>query len=142
MGRYSVLEDIALADCALAIEGDSLEDLFETAARALCDLMVDPATVASDIERTVSLVARSVDVLLFDWLSELIYLKDRDRAVFPRTRVCVNRGAPWRLAASLAGGVIDRERTALRADPKAITFHQFMVEPAAKGWRARVVIDI
>ncbi len=142
MGRYTVLEEVALADCALEIEGDSLDDLFETAARALCELMVDPATVASSVERTVSLVARDADLLLFDWLNELIFLKDRDGEVFTRATVRVARGAPWRLAASLRGGIIDRERTALRADPKAVTFHRFTVEPAARGWRARVVIDL
>ena len=142
MGRWTVLEEIAVADCALEVEGDSLDDLFETAARALCELMVDPATVAPTVERTVSLVAGAVDLLFYDWLSELIFLKDRDREVFIRTQVRVTTASPWRLAARLEGGSIDPERTALRADPKAVTFHRFAVEPAGSGWRARVVIDI
>ncbi|MBI5628013.1 MAG: archease, partial [Candidatus Rokubacteria bacterium] len=37
---------------------------------------------------------------------------------------------------------IDPERTALRADPKAVTFHRVAVEETGTGWRARVVIDI
>jgi SHS2 domain-containing protein len=40
------------------------------------------------------------------------------------------------------GGVIDPERTARGADPKAVTFHQFALERRDGGWRARVVIDI
>ena len=142
MGRWTVLEEIAVADCALEIEGDSLDDLFETAARALCELMVDPATVAPTVERTVSLGAGAVDLLFYDWLSELIFLKDRDREVFIRTQVHVTTAGPWRLAARLQGGIIDPERTALRADPKAVTFHRFAVEETGTGWRARVVIDI
>ena len=131
-----------MADCASEIEGDSLDDLFETAARALCELMVDPATVAPTVERTVSLGAGAVDLLFYDWLSELIFLKDRDREVFIRTEVRVTTASPWRLAARLEGGSIDPERTALRADPKAVTFHRFAVEETGMGWRARVVIDI
>jgi SHS2 domain-containing protein len=142
VGRWTVLEEIAVADCALEIEGDSLDDLFETAARALCELMVDPATVAPTVERTVSLGAGAVDLLFYDWLSELIFLKDRDREVFIRTKVRVTTASPWRLAARLDGGIIDPERTALRADPKAVTFHRFAVEETGTGWRARVVIDI
>ena len=46
------------------------------------------------------------------------------------------------LTARLAGGPIDRATTALRADAKAVTFHQFALEPRERGWRARVVIDI
>jgi hypothetical protein len=33
MGRYEVLETVAIADCALDIEGIDLADLFATAAR-------------------------------------------------------------------------------------------------------------
>jgi SHS2 domain-containing protein len=142
VGRYRVLEEVAVADCALEIEGNSLDDLFETGALALCELMVDPATVAPGVERTVSLVARTVDLLFFDWLSELIYLKDTNGEVFTRSTVRVARGRPCRLAATLHGGIIDRGRTALRADPKAVTFHEFMVEPATRGWRARIIIDL
>jgi SHS2 domain-containing protein len=71
MGRYEFLEDVALADCAIEIEGQSLDDLFETAAVALAHLMVDPATLMISEERTVHLEAPEVDLLLYDWLSEM-----------------------------------------------------------------------
>jgi SHS2 domain-containing protein len=142
LGRFTVLEDIALADCALDIEGKDLDDLFETAALALADVMVDPATVPPTVQRTVTLDAPRIDLLLYDWLSELIYLKDRDREVFAHVRARVEGQGPCRLTARLEGGIIDPERTELRADAKAVTFHRFVVEPMAEGWRARVVIDI
>lgn len=142
MGRWEILESIAVADCALEIEGETLDDLFETAGRALADLMVDPATVEPTLERTVALTATSLDLLLYDWIAELIYLKDAAQAVFPRARVEVTAGVPCRLRAQLGGGRIDPARTALRADPKAVTFHQFALAPSDRGWRARMVIDI
>ena len=142
MGRHEILEAVAVADCAMEIEGDDLDDLFASAATAVAELMVDPATVALTVERRVTLAAPALDLLLYDWLSELIFLKDSEQLVFPTARVRVLPGTPCRLEARLSGGVIDRARTGLRADPKAVTFHQFTVEPAARGWRARVVIDI
>lgn len=142
MGRYEVLEDVALADCALEIEGRDLNDLFETAATALAELMVDPATIETTAERRIALSADKVDLLLYDWLSELIYRKDRDREVFPETRVRVGGDGPFSLEADVRGGVIDRSRTALRADPKAVTLHRFAVIAVDGGWRARLVIDI
>jgi len=142
MGRWTVLEEIAIADCALEVEGDNLDDLFETAALALAEVMVDTATVAPSVERSVSLEAGALDLLFHDWLSELIYLKDREGEVYTRSRVQVTRGSPWRLSARLEGGLIEPERTGLRADAKAVTFHCFAVEEAGSGWRARVVIDI
>ena len=142
MGEYRFLDDVALADCAVDIEGRSLDDLFETAAAALARLMVDPATLAMTAVRVISLEAPELDLLLHDWLSELIFLKDRDRQVFPRARVRVTGEGPYRLAAEVHGGIIDPERTELGADPKAVTFHQFSLGPVDGGWHARVVIDI
>lgn len=142
MGRYEVLETIAVADCALEVQGSDVADVFETAALALADLMVDPATVVPDVEWTITLEASSLDLLLYDWLSELIYLKDREQLVFPAAEVEVDNGQPCRLTARLTGGRIDAGRTGLRADAKAVTFHQFALEPRDGGWHARVVIDI
>jgi SHS2 domain-containing protein len=142
VGRYEVLETIAVADCAIDVHGETVNDLFETAARALAETMVDPATLASTVERRVTLTAPSMDLLLFDWLSELIFLKDSEQLVFPRARVRVEDDDVWRLTARLTGGPIDPPRTTLRADPKAVTFHQFSVGPEGDGWCARVVIDI
>jgi SHS2 domain-containing protein len=119
-----------------------LVDVFETAARALAEVMVDPATVASTLTRRVSLEARSLDLLLCDWLSELIYRKDRDREVFTSARVSLRGDGPFRLEATVIGGAIEPERTGLRADPKAVTFHQFALGAVNGGWRARVVIDV
>ncbi|HEX9821891.1 MAG TPA: archease [Methylomirabilota bacterium] len=142
MGRYEVLETVAIADCALAVEGTDLDDLFTTAARALAELMVDPATLTPSLERRVVLEAVALDLLLFDWLNELIGLKDSEGAAFPGVEVQVEQGPPWRLRARLVGGPLHGGTAALRADPKAVTFHLFRVEPWAGGWRARVVIDI
>jgi SHS2 domain-containing protein len=142
MGQHEFLEGIAVADCAVELRGDSLADLFETAARAVTEVMVDPRTVEPTIERTIALEAPSLDLLLYDWLSELIYLKDREQVVFTDAAVEVRPDTPCRLTARLRGGVIDPARVGLRADAKAVTFHQFALEPLGGGWRARVVIDI
>ena len=142
MGRYTFLEDVAVADCAVEIEAKDLEDLFETAAAALAALMVDPATVRVTVERTITLTAPELDLLLYDWLSELIYRKDCDREVFTRVTARVSGIGPFELTAQAHGGVIDPAVTTLGADPKAVTFHQFAVTSANGVWRARVVIDI
>lgn len=141
MGSWTVLDSIAMADCAFEIHGRDLDDLFATSARVLADLMVDPGTVPRDIEHTLRLEARTLDLLLHDWMSELILLKDSDQLVFPDADVSVQAQPPT-LAARLTGGRIDRTRTVLRSDPKAVTFHQFVLEPREGGWYARVVIDI
>jgi SHS2 domain-containing protein len=136
-----VLDAMAVADCALDVEGDDLGDLFATAARALADLMVDPTTVARDAQRHVRLEAEALDLLLHDWLAELIFVKDSEQLVFPDVAVTV-QAAPPALEARIRGGRIERPYTVLRADPKAVTFHEFTLAPRNGGWHARIVIDI
>jgi SHS2 domain-containing protein len=91
MGRYEVLDDVAIADCALEVEGTDLDDLFATAARALAELMVDPVTLTPSLERRIDLEAPALDLLFFDWLSELIGLRTPRGRRFPRSR-CTSSG--------------------------------------------------
>ena len=142
MGGFRFVDDVAIADCAVDLEGRDLGDLFDAAAAALAALSVDPATVATTVERLIALEAPALDLLLHDWLSELIWLKDAERLVFTESRARVCGEGPARVEARVRGGVIEAGRTALRADAKAVTLHQLAVERAGDGWRARVVIDI
>ena len=142
MGRFVYLEGVTRADAALEVLGDDLGDLFETAARALAETMVDPGTLADDCERAVELAAPELDLLLFDWLSEIIYRKDADREVFPRAEVRIEGSGPYRLVAVLHGGPLDPETTEVRADLKAVTLHRFTLEAAGHGWRAQFVVDV
>ncbi len=142
MGRHRFIEDVAIADCALEIDGADLDDLFATAASALAALIADPETVPTTIERDVTLEAESEDLLLYDWLAELILRKDRDREVFPAADARVMAGMPCRLTARVRGASLDAAGMALRNDPKAVTLHAFTLERCGDGWRAQVVIDL
>ena len=69
-----MLDTIAIADCALEIHANDLDDLFANAARALADVMVDPDTVSRDVGRTLSLEARA---LVYRDLGEVVDMVHR-----------------------------------------------------------------
>ncbi len=142
MGNFRFIDDVALADCAVDLSARSPADAFETAARALAEMAVDPGTVPESIARHIVLEAPTLGQLLFDWLSELIYLKDHDAEVYIRTAVQVSGGGPYRLAARLYGGRIVPGRTDSRADIKGIALHEFIFEPSPGGWHSRFVVDL
>jgi len=145
MGRFEFREDVVLADSAVEVWGDSLDDLFATSARAVCRLMADPASLGSELAETVELRAEALDLLLVDFLSELLFRKDRDRALFPEARVRIEadgEAGPWRLAAELEGGRVDPERTRRGIDVKAVTLHDLVVERDGGGWHGRFVVDL
>jgi SHS2 domain-containing protein len=140
---YRFLSNIALADVAFVARADSLPSLFEAAARALTDVMVDRRTVAGRVERRIEVKSPSVDRLLYDFLTELIVIKDVDSLLFKDYNVSIaSRGHA--LDCVMLGEEIDRERHALRNDVKAVTMHMFEVKKKGRRgwWEATVVLDI
>lgn len=142
---YRFLSNIAIADIAFVARGDSLPALFESAARALTEVMVDRRTVVGRVERRIDLTSPTVDRLLYDFLTELIVIKDVDSLLFKEFSVSILPGKQRRLECEMRGEEIDRERHALRNDVKAVTMHMFGVKKAegrAGRWEATVVLDI
>jgi len=139
---YRYLEDVALADIAFEAEGGTLAALFEACALATTEVMADPATIRPVQARRLTLDAETLEALLYDWLAEIVWLKDAEGLLFSRFAAEVEAGDRPRLAATLWGEPIAAGRTALRADVKAVTYHLFAIERIDGGWRARVVLDV
>lgn len=140
---YKFLPDVALADIAFEARGRSLNELFEQAALALSDIMADRKKVKKTRKKAVKLTAETVDTLLYDFLSELLYIKDVDSLTFSGCTVNVaEKKGKWELKAVLVGEKIDLKKTHLRNDVKAITMHMFEVSQTKQGWKAVVVVDI
>ncbi len=138
---FKYLPDIALADIAFEAESTSVDGLFADCARALSDIMVDPNTLRARISKKISLTSEDLDRLLYDFLTELIVIKDVDSLLF--RDVQVNVGPEGRaLTADLKGEQIDRERHGLRNDVKAVTMNMFRVRHEGRKWKATIVLDI
>ncbi|MCZ7359034.1 MAG: archease [Candidatus Methanoperedens sp.] len=88
---YRFLEDIANGDAAFEAEARTLEELFREAAVATFEVMVDTMGVEAKITREVELKNEAVDGLLFDWLSELVYLKDAEAVLFSKFNVNIKK---------------------------------------------------
>lgn len=138
---YKFLPDVALADIAFEAEADTVNGLFETCALAITDIMVDPRTLRNTVKRKFKLESIDLDRLLYDFLTELIVVKDVDSLLFGAYEVKVN---PRRtsLSAVATGETIDRERHRLRNDVKAVTMHLFGIRQDGKRWTTKVVLDI
>jgi len=138
---YKFLPDVALADIAFEAESGSPAGLFETCALAITDIMVDPKTLRATTERRLSLKSENLDRLLYDFMTELIVIKDVDSLLFGGYSVQVSPDGTS-MTAVAKGEPIDRERHHLRNDVKAVTMHLFGVKHQGKTWKTTVVLDI
>lgn len=141
---YQFLEDVAIADIAFSATGATLEELFSSAADATMNAMVDDlSTIQRTTQKAIALEAEAADLLLVNFLQEVIYYKDAQRLLLrPEQLHIEQRDRHLTLQASLSGEPINPEKHELRVDVKAVTFHRLKVTQTAQGWEAMVVLDI
>jgi SHS2 domain-containing protein len=141
---YCYLEEIGTADIAFEATGRDLPELFRDAADATTNVMIDNLDAIAPCEtRQIELSNDKLDMLLFDLLQELIYLKDAERLLVRLREVQIDeKDKTYFLKATVQGELLDVERHRQRADVKAVTLHEFSVEKMNVGWKARVLLDI
>jgi SHS2 domain-containing protein len=141
MGKYRFLEDVAIADSAFEAEAESVEELFQTCAQATFEVMANTKTIEHKYREDVELVGENLEELLFDWLAELIYLKDSKSMLFNKFEVKIQKKDGYRLYASIWGEPADQKKHQVRVDVKAVTYHLLEVKKTGDKWTAKVVLD-
>lgn len=141
---YRVLEHIAVADTAFEADGVTLEELFRAAADALLAVMVEePEKVVSRERLDFTVMNDDYEMLLFDFLQELIFFKDARRLLLHAEEVRISETPEGFKAEVRCGGEeIDTERHSMVVDVKAVTMHRFSLKKEDGGWRATVVLDV
>lgn len=140
--KFKFLEEIATADVAFEAYGASERELFENAALAVEETMVGTSKVKPSTKKRIEVEADELDKLLFDFLSELVYLKDAEALLFSKFDVDIKKNTRYKLTAEVAGEQLDPARHDLRDDIKAITWHMFKLEKTPKGLKCRIIVDV
>ena len=141
---YRFLDDVATADVAFLAWGETPEGLFTASAEATMSVMVGEVDrIVRRTRRYVRIDSEAFDLLLFDFLQELIFYKDAERLVLRvgSIRVVQEHGRFW-VSADLEGEEIDPERHDLGADVKAVTLHRFRAGKIVGRWEAFVILDV
>ena len=147
---FDYLEDIATADIAFSAWEKDLAGLFLASWDAVLQVMVDDIESISrkpDSDKVevheINLHHNEPDMLLYDFLGELIYYKDAKNLLLrPESLSIEYRDSTYTAKAKLRGVLIEGSGIDLGLDVKAITFHLFEVRQNEKGWEARVVLDV
>jgi SHS2 domain-containing protein len=140
---FRFLEEIALADIAFEAEGESVEEVFRGATQAILETMANPSTVSGVWERAIEQSDLDLSILLFDWLSEVVYWKDAEGVVFREAPLTLTReGDVWLLHSRLIGAPVDHQTQELHADVKGVTKHLYELKQMGSGWKVRVVLDV
>jgi SHS2 domain-containing protein len=141
---YEFLEDVATADIAFRAWGKDLEETFIAAADATMNVMVEELDSIQPRERReFKLENEALDMLLFNFLQELIYYKDAEKLLLRVNQVEIRKKDQDHVLEALAQGEkLDPGRHRTRVDVKAVTLHRFHLEKTDQGWKVFVILDI
>lgn len=139
---FRFVDHVATADAAFEAYGDDLPSLFAVAARALFSVIVDLNQIDPKISREVSLSSETEESLLFDWLAELVYLKDVNRELYREFEVRISTEGGYALDARVKGEKIDPARHQTHTDVKAVTYHQLKITQTDNQFKAFVILDL
>ncbi len=140
--KYKFLEDVAIADIAFEAYGRDLNELFENAAFAIFELSANLDTVEAKQKVEFELENEKLDNLLYDFLSEILFLKDSKYMVFKNVKVEIKEDKKYKLKSILKGDTINPQKQQLENDIKAVTMHMFEIKKEKSGYKATVVVDI
>jgi SHS2 domain-containing protein len=128
------------ADVGLRVRARDLPTLFADAGRGLAGLIVENADDVLPVQRLhVELRSDSVEDLLFDWLSELIFTFETRHFVLTGFEVQIEGSS---LFAAARGEAFDPARHHVAHEVKAVTYHDLKVLRDGDGWLAEVILDI
>ncbi len=136
--------DYIAGEAAFEAYGANESKLFENAAMGLFETMADTQQLKSKQKLEIQLSDPEIDILLHNFLSEIVAQKDTTGLLFSKTSITVKKiKNVFHLKAEVFGQSAEAVPfNVIRSDVKAVTFHDFRVERKGKALKATVVLDI
>ena len=129
-----------VADMGIRGYGKTIEQAFEQAAVGLTAIICNPDTVRPEIPVQIQCQAPDHELLLTDWLNELIYEMATRKMLFNRFQAHIANTA---LTATAWGENVDQQRHQPTVETKGATYTELRVTRQKNGvWVAQCVIDV
>jgi len=126
------------ADVGIVGKGQSLEEAFAEAAKAVFNLMVDIEAVEPIKTIEVQCEAENEEELFVEWLNSLLAEATINDMVFSQFDVQIEKG---KLVGMARGDDLDPERHELRTEVKAATYSQLKIVKDSE-FIAQCVVDV
>ena len=140
---FSILESHT-ADIGIEVSGQTLEELFQEAARGWKALVLEDAKTEGKETQIIHLEAEDINDLLVQWLSELNFLLTTRQWVFHEVEsIKIDTSKkPVELLATITGEPFQNSKHYIYFDIKAVTYHQLNIQQNSNGYSTRVIFDI
>jgi len=136
--KYRLIDHTA--DFGIHVFGDSLQDLFENAAHAMFDQIVEPNTLKRLNTYKVHVTGDDWPDLMVNWLRELLFIWTGKELLVKHADI--QTLSEYDLTATLSLDPFDPDRHIIKNELKAVTYHQIQVDRGPSGWEARIIFDV
>lgn len=137
---YRFLEH--MTDAYIEVQGDTLEQAFEFAAKALVDTMVNVNSVAPIEEEQIVAEGHDLESLLYDWLEAVMLKLIVDKKALSDFKVFISKhDDKYQLKATVKGEQFDVEKHQYKVEIKGVTYHMMKIEQN-KTVKMRFLLDL
>jgi len=133
------------ADVLIHSWGKDIESAFEQTAYGLMETITpDLSKISIEIEKEITVEAEDKEALLFDFLSEFLFIFDVEELVFSEVKVHGIKSVEGRyeLSASLKGEVFNKDKHEIGTEVKAITYSFLEINESIDKVEIKMVFDI
>jgi len=128
------------ADIGIVVHGADIKQVFANAALGLFNLMADLDNLKEDTRREIKLSAEDVEVLLIEWLNELIYISEVEHIIFKKFEI--DELSNTNLKATCFGEKIKPGQHRLKREIKAATYHMLRINKENGSYKVQIIFDI
>lgn len=128
------------ADIGIIAYGTDMKQVFANAALGLFSLMADLDDLKETVHREVHLSAEDMEILLVEWLNELIYICDVEHTIFKRFEI--DKLSNTEIKATCFGEKIRPGHHRLKREIKAATYHMLRINKEDSSYKVQVIFDI
>ena len=137
------------ADIGLLIKGKNKEELFAEAARGMFSIVaggrlnphLPPPPLRGRIEKggiRIKVEGLTLEELLVAFLNELLYLAEKEKAIFNRFKVEIKKIKNR----FYLQGRIKKNSQVPKREVKAATYHNLKVEKKGNFWQTTIILDV
>jgi len=131
-----------MTDAYIEVQGDTLEQAFEFAAKALVDTMVNVNSVAPVEEEQIVAEGHDLESLLYNWLEAVMLKLIVDKKALSDFEVFISKhDDKYQLKATVKGEQFDVEKHQYKVEIKGVTYHMMKIEQN-KTVKMRFLLDL
>ncbi|MBW1695202.1 MAG: archease [Deltaproteobacteria bacterium] len=136
--KYKLIDHTA--DFGIHVFGSDIKALFENAAHAMFELMIDTGELKSLTKRQIVVQGDDWPDLMVNWLRELLAIWNIDQLVVKDTEILST--ADFKIDAIVKADPFDPTKHEIKMEIKAVTYHQIDVHRGSTGWESKIIFDV